>query len=51
MSFADLLTRVAAELALFSGVGFFIFAINDLIVDLIYFGRVLWLSWGEILPA
>ena len=42
MSFADLLTRVAAELALFSGVGFFIFAVNDLVVDLIYFGRVLW---------
>jgi len=41
---AHLLVRVAAELALFSGVGFFIFALNDLAVDLIYFGRQLWRS-------
>src|SRR5690349_12151662 len=42
MSIADLLTRVAAELALFAGVGFLIFAVNDVVVDLIYFARVLW---------
>ena len=42
MSFADLLTRVAAELALFAGVGFLIFAVNDVVVDLIYFARVFW---------
>jgi len=41
---AHLLVRVAAELALFSGVGFFIFALNDLAVDLIYFGRRIWRS-------
>jgi len=41
---AHVLVRVAAELALFSGVGFFIFALNDLAVDLIYFGRQLWRS-------
>ena len=28
MTFADLLTRIAAELALFSAVGFLLFAIN-----------------------
>ena len=42
MTYADLLTRVAAELALFAGVGFFVFAINDLLVDLIFFARTLW---------
>jgi adsorption protein B len=41
---AHLLVRIAAELALFSGVGFFIFALNDLAVDLIYFGRRIWRS-------
>lgn len=41
---AALLTRIAAELALFSGVGFFLFAINDLAVDLIYFARRVWRS-------
>ncbi len=44
MTFADALTRIAAELALFSAVGFFLFAINDLIVDAIYFARRLWRS-------
>src|SRR6185295_1432361 len=39
---ADILSRVAAELALFAGAGFLLFAINDLIVDLIYFGRSWW---------
>src|SRR6188472_3120791 len=44
MTFAAILTRVAAELALFSAVGFLLFAINDLAVDAIYFGRRLWRS-------
>jgi bacteriophage N4 adsorption protein B len=44
MTFADLMTRFAAELALFSAVGFLLFAINDLIVDAIYFGRRIWRS-------
>jgi adsorption protein B len=42
MSFAEVLSRAAAELALFSGVGFLVFGINDLLVDLIFFGRHLW---------
>jgi adsorption protein B len=42
MAIAEILSRVAAELALFAGVGFLIFAVNDLAVDLIYFGRRLW---------
>ena len=44
MPFPELLGRVAAELALFAGVGFLLFAVNDLAVDLIYFGRRLWRS-------
>ena len=44
MTFAEMLPRIAAELALFSAVGFLLFAINDLMVDLIYFGRRLWRS-------
>jgi len=44
MTFADALTHVAAELALFSAVGFFLFAINDLLVDVIFFVRRLWRS-------
>jgi len=44
VSFADVLTRVAAELALFAGAGFLLFAINDVLVDLIYFGRRIWRS-------
>jgi adsorption protein B len=39
---AVLLSRVAAELALFAGAGFLLFAINDLFVDIIYFSRALW---------
>ena len=42
MAIAEILSRIAAELALFAGVGFLVFAINDLAVDLIYFGRSLW---------
>ncbi|NUQ17884.1 MAG: glycosyl transferase family protein [Sphingomonas sp.] len=33
---------MAAELALFAGVGFLLFALNDLFVDLIYFARAIW---------
>ena len=42
MPIAEILSRFAAELALFAGVGFLLFAINDLLVDLIYFVRRLW---------
>jgi bacteriophage N4 adsorption protein B len=42
MALADLLSRIAAELALFAGVGFLLFALNDLLVDLIYFARAIW---------
>ena len=42
MTFATVLTSIAAELALFSAVGFLLFAINDLAVDIIYFTRRLW---------
>jgi adsorption protein B len=37
-----LLGRVAAELALFAGAGFFLFGINDLLVDCIFFVRRAW---------
>ena len=36
---AEILSRFAAELALFAGVGFLLFAVNDLLVDLIFFAR------------
>jgi len=42
MNAAHVLTRVAAELAMFSGIGFLLFAANDLLVDGIYFGRRFW---------
>ena len=42
MPLAENLSRVAAELALFAGVGFLLFALNDLIVDIIYFTRAMW---------
>src|SRR6476619_3408939 len=42
MPIAEILSRLAAELALVAGVGFLLFAVNDLAVDLIYFGRRLW---------
>lgn len=42
MAFADILGRLAAELALFAGAGFLLFGINDLLVDLIYFLRRFW---------
>jgi adsorption protein B len=40
--FALLLTELTAELALFAAAGFLLFAIDDLIVDLIYFFRIGW---------
>ena len=42
MTAADLVARVAAELALFAGVGFLAFGLNDLAVDVIYFARRAW---------
>ncbi|MGH6705410.1 MAG: glycosyl transferase family protein [Sphingomicrobium sp.] len=42
--FALLLTELTAELALFAAAGFFLFAIDDLLVDLIYFLRAGWRS-------
>jgi bacteriophage N4 adsorption protein B len=42
MAIAEILSRFAAELALFAGVGFLIFAVNDVAVDLIYFARRMW---------
>ena len=42
MLLAETLSRIAAELALFAGVGFLLFALNDLLVDIIYFGRAIW---------
>lgn len=44
MTAADLVARAAAELALFAGVGFLLFGLNDLAVDLIYFTRRFWRS-------
>lgn len=44
MLMAEILSRVAAELALFAGAGFLIFAINDLAVDIVYFARRFWRS-------
>src|SRR5689334_13569946 len=44
MAIPEMLSRVAAELALFAGVGFLLFAINDVLVDLIYFARAIWRS-------
>nr|WP_279639183.1 glycosyl transferase family protein [Sphingomicrobium sediminis] len=37
-----MLPSIAEELALFAAVGFFIFALDDLLVDLLYFTRRLW---------
>ena len=42
MPFAEISSRAAAELALFAGVGFLLFAVSDLMVDLIYFVRAGW---------
>ena len=61
MSLAFLLTDLASELALFAAAGFLLFALDDLAVDVIYFGRRLWRSlavysrypraFAETLPA
>ena len=37
-----MLGRTAAELALFAGAGFLLFALSDLFVDIIYFARTSW---------
>ena len=42
MLIAEVLSRIAAELALFAAVGFLLFAANDLLVDIIYFVRRGW---------
>ena len=42
MAIAVILGRLAAELALFAGVGFLLFGLNDLLVDFIYFARRIW---------
>ncbi len=44
MSLAFVLTDIASELALFAAAGFLLFALDDLVVDLIYFVRRLWRS-------
>jgi adsorption protein B len=44
MAAASFLSRLAAELALFAGAGFLLFAVNDLAVDIIYFARRIWRS-------
>ncbi|MEO6579861.1 MAG: glycosyl transferase family protein [Sphingomicrobium sp.] len=44
MSMAFVLTDIASELELFAAVGFLLFALDDLAVDLIYFARKLWRS-------
>ena len=61
MSLAFVLTDIASELALFAAVGFLLFALDDLVVDLIYFSRRAWRSlavysrypraFAETLPA
>ena len=42
MTLSFVLTELASELALFAAAGFLLFAIDDLAVDLIYFGRRAW---------
>ena len=42
MTAASIIATLAAELALFAGVGYLMFALDDLLVDLIYFARRLW---------
>ena len=42
MAIAAILSRIAAELALFAGVGFLLFGVNDLLVDIVYFARSIW---------
>ena len=40
--FAFLLSEITAELSLFAAAGFLLFALDDLVVDLIYFARRGW---------
>ena len=42
MNWAVLLVALAEELALFAGVGFLLFALDDLLVDILYLTRRLW---------
>ncbi|MEN3972454.1 glycosyl transferase family protein [Sphingomicrobium sp. XHP0235] len=42
MSVSGVLPTIAQELALFAAVGFFLFAIDDFVVDILYFTRRLW---------
>jgi adsorption protein B len=61
MSVAFVLSEIATELAFFAAAGFLLFALDDLIVDLIYGGRRAWRSiavysrfpraFAETLPA
>jgi adsorption protein B len=44
MHAAEILTRIAAELALFAGAGFLLLGLNDVAVDAIYFARRFWRS-------
>src|SRR5262245_35883963 len=44
MHVAEILSRIAAELALFAGAGFLLLGLNDLAVDVIYFTRRFWRS-------
>ncbi|WP_260482904.1 glycosyl transferase family protein [Sphingomicrobium flavum] len=44
MSLANILALVAGELALFAACGFILFALDDLLVDILYFTRRLWRS-------
>jgi adsorption protein B len=44
VAIAEVISTLAAELALFAGAGFLLFATNDVIVDIIYFTRRLWRS-------
>lgn len=47
MSLQLAMAEVAAELALFAALGFFHFSLDDLAVDLTYFGRRMWRSNTE----
>ncbi len=44
MAIAPIVSGIAAELALFAAAGYLLFALDDLLVDLIYFTRRMWRS-------
>ena len=44
MSLQHVMAEAAAELALFAALGFLLFSLDDLLVDLIYFARRAWRS-------